>query len=504
MAGVLWRSFEAAAEARGSAPAILQGDRGVSFAELRRWAPAYAAGLVARGLGPGDRCLVWAGNSPELAAALLGIWLAGGVATLVNDEAPLAHLTHAAEATGPRLALVEPAKADAAARALEIPVLALDRAPRDGELGPAEVHDHEPASVFFTSGSTGLPKGVTQSHANLAAGCRGVAERLRLRPDDRILCPVPWAFDYGYGQLLSTVLLGITQVLPVARNPFAVCEAITQHRPTVFAGLPSIYALLIHGVSPLGQTDLGSLRLAMNTGGAIAPAIFAGLLKHFGHCDISLNYGMTETYRSAGLPPALARERPESVGFAYPGVALSVLRETGEEAEPGEVGEIVHRGAGAFLGYWGAPEATRRVRRPDPFWRHGELAAPMAVFTGDLGWKDRDGFLMIKGRRDRLIKSMGVRVSPDEVEQLLRGSGLVSDVAVVGLPHELMGEMVAAAVVPAAPGAEPTAALKAFARQQMSQAMQPRAYRLIEALPLTPNGKPDLPAVRALFQAPAR
>jgi acyl-coenzyme A synthetase/AMP-(fatty) acid ligase len=329
-----------------------------------------------------------------------------------------------------------------------------------------------------------------------------VAQHLGLRQDDRILCPIPWSFDYGYGQLLSTVLLGVTQVLPVARNPFALCEAIETHKPTVLAGLPSIFALLIRGVSPLRQTDLGSLRLITNTGGAIPPAIFAHVLTIFAGCDISLNYGMTETYRSAGLPVALAAERPESVGFAYPGAAVSIVRENGQEAEPGETGEIVHRGVGVFMGYWGAPEATAKVRRPDPLWRYGDLPAPMAVFTGDLGWKDEAGFLMVKGRRDRLIKSMGVRVSPDEVEGLFRGAALVRDVVVVGVPHELMGEMVVAAVIPAEGSEDPVRALKAFARREMSQHMQPRDYRLLDQLPLTPNGKTDFQAIRQLFVAP--
>jgi len=503
MTGVLWRRFEAVADRRAEAPAILQGDREVSFTELRRWAAGFAAELIARGLAPGERCLIWAGNSPELAAALLGIWLAGGVATLVNDEAPLSHLAHAAAVTRPRLALVDPARVEQVAGAVDAPILLLGPAPRGGDLRPPQVHDHEPASIFFTSGSTGMPKGVTQSHANLAAGCRGVAEHLKFRPEDRILCPAPWAFDYGYGQLLSTLLLGVTQVLPAARNPFALCEAIESHRPTILARLPSIFAMLLRGVSPLRQTDVGSLRLVTNTGGAIPPGIFADMLKVFEACDVSLNYGMTETYRSAGLPVELARERPDSVGFAYPGVSLRVVRETGEEAEPGEVGEIIHRGVGAFLGYWGAPEATREVLRPDPFWRFGDLAAPKAVFTGDLGWKDRDGLLYVKGRRDRLIKSMGVRVSPDEVEQLIRTSGCVDDVVVLGVPHELLGEMVAAAIVPREGAPDPVSALKAFARRSMSQAMQPRAYRLLSSLPLTPNGKTDLRAVRALFQAPS-
>ena len=500
MAGVLWRRFEANARRTPDRPALICGAQSVSFGALLDKANDVARDLSARGLTPGSRCLVWASNSPELAAAILATWRLGAIVALVNDEAPLSHFAHAAALVVPALTLVEERNAEAARTGTTSPVIPLSggqsgRAP----IPDSQVHDHEPASIFFTSGSTGLPKGVVQSHANLLAGCEMVAEQLGLKPDDSILCPIPWSFDYGYGQFLSTMLLGVTQVLPEARNPFALCEAIATHRPTVLAGLPSIFALLIRGISPIRETDLSSLRMVTNTGGKIAPSIFVDLLELFGHCDLSLNYGMTETYRGAGLPVNLAAERPESVGFAYPGVTISILRDDGTEAAPGEEGEIIHRGVGVFLGYWGNPEATAQTRRPDPLWPHTGVPAPMAVFSGDLGWKDADGFLYVKGRRDRLIKSMGVRVSPDEIETLIRKSGLVRDVAIVGVPHDLIGEMVVAAITLPDGAAYPVKQLKAFARTEMSQFMQPREYRVLDAFPLTPNGKPDFKAIRALF-----
>jgi long-chain acyl-CoA synthetase len=503
MSTAIWQRFDRIADSIPETPAILQGDRTVTFRELRGRAASFARVMVRHGMGPGERCLIWANNSPEAAAAMLATWLVGGIVVLLNDEAPLAHLHHIAGVTRPAFALVDEPRFYIAVDVLDCPTQRLtDQSAVDiferrdcGLLA----HCLEPASIFFTSGSTGAPKGVTQSHATLIAGCEMVASHLGLRGDDRILCPIPWSFDYGYGQLLSTVLIGLTQVLPTARNSFSLCEAIEAHRPTIFAGLPSIFALLLRGVSPLRQTDLTSLRLVTNTGGPIAPAIFADLRQVFGHCSISLNYGMTETYRSAGLPVDLAARRPESVGFAYPGVDLAILRENGEQAEPNEIGEIIHRGTGVFLGYWAAREATAKVLRPDPLWRHDNLPAPLAVFTGDLGWKDSDGFLMIKGRRDRLIKSMGVRVSPDEIETMIRNTGLVRDAAIVGVPHQLMGEMVVAAITLADGQAEPVRALKTFARGAMSPPMQPRAYRVLDAFPVTPNGKTDLTKLRELL-----
>jgi len=503
--GALWRTFDALSRAKSTNAALICGDRTVSYGELRAMADGMAINLAGRGVGAGLRCVLWSANSPELAAAILAIWRVGAVMVLVNDEAPATHFGHAANLTRPVLALVEERNVEAAREVTDVPVSALAM---PGDLGTAPnaatgVHDHEPASVFFTSGSTGLPKGVVQSHANLLAGCRMVAEHLGTRPDDSILCPIPWSFDYGYGQLLSTLLLGVTQILPEARNPFSLCEAIQRHQPTILASLPSIAALLIRGISPIRETDLSSIRLVTNTGGKIAPAIFDEMLGLFGHSDISLNYGMTETYRGAGLPVHLARENPESVGYAYPGVAINILREDGTEAAPGEQGEIVHRGTGVFLGYWGNPEATAKTRRPDPLWTQDGVAPPMAVFSGDLGWKDDRGLLFVKGRRDRLIKSMGVRVSPDEIETMIRNSGLIQDVAVVGVPHELMGEMVVAAITVPEGAQDAVRALKVYCRDSMSNFMQPREYRILEEFPLTPNRKIDFAGVRALFDKTA-
>ncbi|MGH1574834.1 AMP-binding enzyme [Methylobacterium sp. P31] len=125
----------------------------------------------------------------------------------------------------------------------------------------------------------------------------------------------------------------------------------------------------------------------------------------------------------------------------------------------------------------------------------------MAVFTGDLGWKDEDGFLVIKGRRDRLIKSMGVRISPDEVESIIRGTGLVREAAVVGVPHNIFGQMVVAAIVPVESVQAPVPQLKTAIRQAMSRSMMPQAYLTLEALPLTPNGKTDFAELNRLAKA---
>jgi acyl-CoA synthetase (AMP-forming)/AMP-acid ligase II len=503
-----WTRFLRTAVRRGGAPALIVGGRAAGFAMLRHLAVAQATAGPLAGVAPGERVLLWSRNSVAMAAAILATWARGAIPVLLAPQTAERHVAHAAATTDVARVLAEPALLDAARRAATgrtIAVLEEEAVPADasGQAAAEAAHVGEPASILFTSGSSGLPKGVAQSHAALAEGCRSVAQVLGLRAEDRILCGVPWGFDYGWGQLLSTFFLGTTQILPSASDPLAVCEAITRDRPSVLAAVPSLLAGMLRGVSDIARAELSSLRLLTSTGSRIAPALFAETQARFGHAAISLNYGLTETYRSASLDPALARTHPDSVGRAIPGVALAVVDEAGRPVPPGTVGEVVHRGVGVFLGYWGDPEATARVRRPDPLWRHPGLPAPPAVFTGDLGAIGPDGLLRLAGRRDRQIKSMGVRVSPEEIEGILLGSDLLRDAAVIARPDETIGEVVVAVVVPTHPGEDPLPALKRRAREEMSPFMQPRAWHVVDTLPRTASGKVDYPVLRRRFGAAA-
>jgi len=498
----IWSRFTSIARLRPDHPALVRDDQVIAFSGLRDAAAHAAADLATAGVVRGERCVVWGENSPEMAATLLGVLALGAIPAVVNAEAPASHFLHAVRVSGAVRAVIdEPRLAMAEFEGTALPMERLGAISREGAptIAPAGLHALEPASIFFTSGSTGLPKGVTQSHNNLLWGADTVAGRLGLHDEDRILCAIPWAFDYGWGQLLSTFLRGVTQIMPTARNPFAICAAIERFRPTVLPCVPALFAQLIRGVSPIRDTDLGSIRLITNTGSKIPPTLFPDIAELFPRAAISLNYGLTETYRSASLPVELARAHPSSVGQAIPGVTLSIIREDGAEAAPGEEGEIVHSGGGVFLGYWGEPEKTAQVRRPDPLWRHDGVSAPAAVFTGDLGWYGEDGLLYIRGRRDRQIKSMGVRVSPDEIEGLIHGMELVSEVAILSRPHEIMGEMVIAAVVPSEPGVDPTRALQKAARATMSPFMRPMEWKVLDALPRTPSGKVDYPALKRRY-----
>ncbi len=474
----------------------------MSFSALRERAQAVADALAGGGLQHGDRCLIWADNGADTAAAILGTIAARAIPVLVNADAPPAHFDHAASRTACARAII--ADRLMSKIAWDGPIWRLEdiaRLPasqiRGSRSGAPKLND--PASILFTSGSCGMPKGVTQSHANLIWGCQAVGRALGYGGDDSILCAIPWSFDYGWGQLLTTFLLGLTQVLPAKRGATSLCEALERHRPTILPGVPSLFADLIRGLSPIRETERGSVRLVTNTGSKIPPSLLPDIENLFAQAALSLNYGLTETYRSSTLPAQDAARCPDSVGYALPGADIRITAEDGTEAAPGELGEIIHRGAGVFLGYWGDPDRTRETRRPDPFWNAPGLDAPAVVFTGDLGWKDDQGRLFIKGRRDRQIKSMGVRVSPDEIEKLIDATGLVTEVAIIARKHETVGEQVVAVIAVRDRTDPPIRDLRRQARQTMSPYMQPMEYCVVDALPRTPSGKPDYPALMARF-----
>lgn len=490
--GWIWEAFQTIARRQGERIAIRQGDDTITFTALERASRAIAADIP---LEPGDRIIICARNSFSFAALSGAIWAKGGIVTLVNADAPEAHLDHAVRKTNARMVFSDRDVQGLTADLRSMPDLsALSFFPDTVPL-PHGRSGSDPASIVFTSGSTGMPKGVIQQAATLIDGAARVAASLGYRPDDLILCPIPFAFDYGWGQLLSVMTQGLTLVLPALRNPFSLCEALGRHNPTVLAGVPSVFAELVFGLAPLADTPKDSIRLITNTGSRIPDPVFEALVSHFPHAHIALNYGLTETYRSAMLPPPLVVDHRHSVGFALPKTRLLIRREDGSPAEPGESGEILHVGAGVFAGYWGDPERTAATRIEVTLEDGCTLPA---VRTGDYGYLDAQGLLYIQGRRDRQIKCMGVRVSPDEIEMRLQETGLLREVAVTSRPHDILGSLIIAHIALARSDQDNRTLLKALkkhARDTMSAYMQPREYRLYDRLPRNPNDKIDYRAL---------
>lgn len=466
----------------------VEGRRNLSYGELARWAAGIARRLIREGVRPGDRVAVWTGKRSAEAASLYGAWLAGAIAVPIHDALRPHQLGHVLRHSGARVVLTRGQLAARLDDALRVDRTLID--PADVGLsdvrGPALAGGDEPAVLLYTSGSTGQPKGIAVSHANLRAGARIVPDYLGLRPDDRILSVLPFAFDYGLNQLLGSVHRGATLVLARATLPAAVCRQLAEDDISVLAGVPPLWAQLMGHGSPLATQPPPRLRLITNSGGVFPVPLLERYRSALARTDICLMYGLTEAFRSTYLPPGELASRPNSMGRAIPETEVFAVDESGVPVAPGEVGELVHAGPTVALGYYNDPEATERRFRPHPT-RPGAVA----VFSGDRVRPDADGYFTFVGRVDQQMKCNGVRVSPDEVEERVFASGLVDEVAVMGEPDARMGTRPLAFVVAKATAEDALrSGLAAWCREQMPSYMRPR-FVVRDALPRTANGKLD-------------
>jgi acyl-CoA ligase (AMP-forming) (exosortase A-associated) len=488
-----------------------------------------AHALVAAGVSRLDRVAVFLEKSVAETLVILSASKAGGVfvpinhllfpeqvehilrdctpKVLVTSGARLARLRDVIE-RAPGLACVVVTD-EAPVPALGVRVVELSRVLDPAGAGPegpprSASIGNDLAAILYTSGSTGRPKGVMLSHANLLVGSRIVSTYLRITENDRILSVLPFSFDYGLNQLLTGLEHAAPVILLNFRFPGEVVRAILDEQATGLAGVPSFWTLLTQPGSPVHKQPLPSLRYITNSGGAVPRPLYDALRKALPTTEVFLMYGLTEAFRSTYLPPAEADRRPGSMGRAIPDCEIYVVNERGEMCGPGEPGELVHRGPTVSLGYWGLPEETARVLRPNP------LALPQVgngetvCYSGDIVRMDEDGFLYFIGRRDATIKCAGHRISPTEVEEILIGTRRVREAAAIGVPDELMGQAVLAIVVARDGQPLDLDALLADCALKMPRYMIPRRVEVVESLPKTAHGKIDYPSLRRQYAgAPA-
>lgn len=351
------------------------------------------------------------------------------------------------------------------------------------------VIDSDTAAILFTSGSTGMPKGVVLSHRNLVSSALSASEHLQNDHSDRILCVLPFSFDYGLVQLTSAFSKGASVVLLNYLFPGDVIKALPKEGITGLAGVPPLWIQLSQARWPEGAAQ--SLRYITNSGGAMPKATLRKLRNHLPGTKINLMYGLTEAFRSTSLPDHEVDARPESVGKAIPNADVMVVRENGEPCEPREMGELVHRGVFVSKGYWKNPDATAERFKPSPEQQSELSLTETAVWSGDLAWYDEEGFLYFVGRRDDQIKTSGYRVGPVEVEDIVYATDLVGEVAAFGIPHPLKGQAVGIVVTPPAGGKIDIDAITSQCRKEMPAYMVPDLIIEKPGIPRTPNGKMD-------------
>jgi acyl-CoA synthetase (AMP-forming)/AMP-acid ligase II len=494
------------ARAHPAAPAVDGPQVRLSYGALAERISALAGDMRAAGVAPGQRVVIALPHEPLAAVALLAVQAAGACVVPINREAGEETLRTALVQTRARHAVVCAADAPLWSRLARGTGLARlwiggadrDPIPRDilqalqttplAEDGtvegpasfaePAAVPPDAEALILYTSGSTGRPRGVVQTYRNIAANTRSIVAYLGLCERDRAMAILPLFYCYGLSVLQTHLLAGGSVFLdPRFAFPRVVVDAIGAERCTGFAGVPLTFEILrrLPASDALRTT---TLRYLTQAGGAMAPETVRWARAAFAPARLFVMYGQTEaTARLAYLPPERAEEKAGSIGVAIPNVELRVLDPAGRELPPGEVGELVARGDNVTAGYLDAPEETAAVFRGG------------ALFTGDLGYRDRDGFFFLVGRSKEMLKVGGHRVSPLEIERVLARHAAVLEAAVAGMPDAVQGEVPAAFVVRREGHPVSERDLRAFCRGALPAHCVPRTVFFLPALPRSGAGK---------------
>ena len=507
---------------KGAREALVCVEQGVrwTYAELKAEADAFAAGLLALGLEPGDRLGIWSPNRAEWVVVQFAAAKAGLILVNINPAYRVSELEHVLRAAGCK-ALVTAFQFKSsnypATVAELVPELIRSREPvtseRLPELRRLIVFDDalgcdclryseiiargrtsgferlsalksdfdDPVNIQFTSGTTGLPKGVTLSHHNLLNNGLQVGVTTGIGPKDRVCIPVPLYHCFGMVMgVLACLTQGATMVFPSEGfEALRVLQAIATERCTHVYGVPTMFIAVL-GEDTFADFDLSSLRGGIMAGAPCPVEVMKSVMRDMHMAEVTIAYGMTETspvsFQTRVSDPVDARV--STVGRIMPHLEVKIVDDTGRVTPLGQSGQLCTRGYSVMLGYWGEEAKTREV-----------LDAAGWMHTGDLAVLDEQGYCRIIGRSKDIVIRGGENISPREIEEFLYHHPSVRDVQVVGVPDDRFGEELCAWIIlqqGASTGADD---IRAFCRGQIAHYKIPRYIKFVEAFPTTTSGK---------------
>ena len=474
--------------------ALVQGDLLLTYAQLWEDARRYGAALAGHGIGPGDRIALVAPNVADFVRAYYGILASGVVVpvpTLLNVEEAAYMIGH----SGALAVLYEAGfagVATGAAAMVGVPAWSVEGFASDVE--PLRTYAtrqaEDPAVIFYTSGTTGRPKGALLTHLNLVMNATVNAfDANPFRRDDVVMGCLPLFHVFGQTvSMTSTFRIGATLLLQPRFDAAKAIELMRDEGATLFFGVPTMFVQLLEASSR--ATALPKLRDCISGGASLPVAVLERFEKTF-DTTIFEGYGLSETSPTASVNQHWFGTRAGTVGHPIWGVEVEIADETLDDRielfPDGRRGEIVIRGHNVFAGYLDDPEATAQSI-VDGWFR-----------TGDIGQKDADGFITIVDRKKDLIIRGGFNVYPREVEEVLMRHPAIAQVAVIGIPDEERGEEVCAVVIPNEGESLDGEALVEWARERLGRHKYPRRIEVVDALPMGPSHKVLKRELRAQF-----
>ncbi|MDD5085579.1 MAG: long-chain fatty acid--CoA ligase [Candidatus Omnitrophica bacterium] len=485
--------FKRAAEANLTKSAIFFRGQALTYRELLGNVRRLSSSLSKEGVRKGERVAILLPNSPEFITAYLAVLQCGATVVPINfllkpeeieyilshsEASFLISLSRLLEPVAPAL------NSNPAVRVISVDVCAglqsllwseLLASGSDRIIEPSIDDKEDVASILYTSGTTGHPKGVMLTHYNLLSNTSSVFRALRCTSDDRFLCVLPLFYTFATTVCFLTPLLHGLSVVVVERfMPAETLMLIAEKRVSIFAGVPSMYAVWANMDPP--KVDFSAWRVALSGGAALPEEVQRGFEAEY-PVPIYEGDGPTECSPVTSVNPIGGKRKPRTIGLPIPDVEMKIFDENDYECGPNEIGEIVVRGPNVMKGYWKDPEATREALRSG--WLH----------TGDIGKRDLDGYFYILDRKKDMVIVGGMNVYSREVEEVLYRHPAVKEAAVIALPDPIRGEIPKAFVVLKEAVQLSERELIRFLRPHLADYKIPRAVEFREDLPKSAQGK---------------
>lgn len=468
----------------GGRPAIIDGERTLTYAELGGSVKSLAAFLASRGVGKGDKVAILLPNSIEFAAAFYASSSLGAVSVPINNLCKEDEIRFYVTDSGTRVLLTDAALRKTAEKAVSgsgagVAVIRgrgadwVSGAAETGSPAPADIEPDADAIYLYSTGSTGKPKRVARTHRNLAALAQNHSDTAGFGDKDRVLFVVPLSHTYAFGNFISSVRGGAASIMLEQFNRNGALDALESEAVTIFPAVPVMLDALAGTFTP-EEKDLSRLRLVISAGAPLRQETFKKFHERFAIYPRQL-YGSTETGVISINLAGDIENRAASVGRPVNQVTVKVFGDGGEELEPGAEGELAVRSPSMTRGYDGLPEETGKV------FRNGYY------FTGDLGKIDAEGYIYITGRRKFFINAGGYKVDPAEVENVLLNMPGITEAAVLGVEDKSGKEHVKAVLVSNKPVTAGEVA--AHCRGRLADYKIPLSIEFRDALPRSPAGK---------------